>query len=113
MMKNVLVAALWMIAMSIGGHATIGLVTPVAAAEPAEGQNVESKDAEPKNLLKPTNELDSWLLELTDGGKGEMKVDEDAIVFDVLETDGTNWHVQAYQTEVPLKDGKIIRSHSS
>jgi hypothetical protein len=65
-----------------------------------------TKDAKAKNLLKPTNDPESWQLELTEGGKGDMKVDGDAIVFHVTETDGTNWHVQAYQTGLDLKEGK-------
>jgi hypothetical protein len=65
-----------------------------------------AKDPKPKNLLKPTNDVESWQLELTEGGKGEMKVDGDAIVFKVTEVDGTNWHVQAYQTGIDLKNGK-------
>lgn len=69
-----------------------------AATKPAE--------AKPKNLLKPANDTESWQLELTEGGKGEMKVDGDAIVFKTTETDGTNWHVQAYQTGLDLKNGK-------
>jgi hypothetical protein len=43
---------------------------------------------------------------MTDGGKAEMKADGDAIVFKTIDTDGTNWHVQAYQTDLDLKDGK-------
>jgi Carbohydrate binding domain len=65
-----------------------------------------AKDAKPKNLLKPTNDVESWQLELTEGGKGQMKVEDEAIVFKVTEVDGTNWHVQAYQTGIDLKNGK-------
>jgi hypothetical protein len=71
----------------------------VTAAKPAA-------EAKPKNLLKPTNDPESWQLELTEGGKGEMKADGDAIVFKTTDTDGTNWHVQAYQTGLDLKNGK-------
>jgi hypothetical protein len=63
-------------------------------------------EAKAKNLLKATNDPDSWQLELTDGGKGEMKADGDAIVFTSTATDGTNWHVQVYQTGIDLKNGK-------
>ncbi|HEY4233688.1 MAG TPA: carbohydrate binding domain-containing protein [Lacipirellulaceae bacterium] len=65
-----------------------------------------AKDASSKSLLKPTNDPESWQLELTEGGKGEMKASGDAIVFTTTETDGTNWHVQAYQTGIDLKNGK-------
>jgi Carbohydrate binding domain len=58
------------------------------------------------NLLKPTHKAESWRFEQTDGGKGEMKVDGDAIKFIVKEIDGTDWHVQAVQTDLDLKEGK-------
>jgi Carbohydrate binding domain len=74
----------------------------------AMGADAPAKDAkaETKNLLKPTNEPDSWVFELNDAGKGEMSVDGDAIVFHTTETTGTDWHVQAYQPEIDLKDGQ-------
>lgn len=58
------------------------------------------------NLLKPTNKSESWRFEQTDGGKGEMKVEGDAVKFSVKEIDGTDWHVQAVQTDLDLKEGK-------
>ena len=72
----------------------------------AMAEDTPAKDAkgEAKNLLKPTNEPDSWVFELNDAGKGEMKADGDAIVFHTTETTGTDWHVQAYQPELDLKD---------
>jgi hypothetical protein len=88
------------------------LLLPVFAyaensAEKMSGSSAApTKDAKAKNLLKPTNDPESWQLELTEGGKGDMKADGDAIVFHVTDTDGTNWHVQAYQTGLDLKNGK-------
>jgi hypothetical protein len=66
------------------------------------------KDAAPaaKNLLKPTNDPESWVFELNDDGDGEMTVDGDAIVFATTVTTGTDWHVQVYQPEIDLKDGQ-------
>ncbi len=91
--------------------ALLMLMSAVALADNAPEKTSGSsaaptKDAKPKNLLKPTNDPDSWQLELTEGGKGDMKADGDAIVFHVTEADGTNWHVQAYQTGLDLKNGK-------
>jgi hypothetical protein len=60
----------------------------------------------PKNLLKPTNKPDSWRLEEHETAKGKMTAEEDAIVFDVSVSDGTEWHLQAVQTGLDLKDGK-------
>ena len=73
------------------------------------------KDAksEAKNLLKPTNDPESWVFELNDAGKGEMKVDGDAIVFHTTETTGTDWHVQAYQPDLDLKDDQDLRRQVS
>lgn len=58
------------------------------------------------NLLKPTNKAESWRFEQHEKGKGEMKVDGDAIHFIVKEVDGVDWHVQAIQTDLDLKEGK-------
>jgi hypothetical protein len=72
-------------------------------------EEAPSKDAEApasKNLLSSENDLEAWTLELTDKGYGEMKVEDDAIVFTTKDTTGTDWHVQAYQTGLPLEDGK-------
>jgi len=59
-----------------------------------------------KNLLKPTNQPSSWRSELHDAAKADMKPDGDAISIDIKETDGTDWHVQAIQTNLDLADGK-------
>lgn len=58
------------------------------------------------NMLKATNKVESWRFEQHEGGKGEIKVDGDAIKFTVKESDGTDWHVQAIQTDLDLKEGK-------
>src|SRR4051812_25942162 len=58
------------------------------------------------NMLKPTNKADSWRFEEHEQGKGKISVDGDAIVFEVTAVDGTEWHVQAFQTPLDLKDGK-------
>jgi hypothetical protein len=61
---------------------------------------------EPKNLLQPTNKVESWRWEEHEGGKGSIKVDGDAIVFHVTNVTGTDWHVQAVQTNLDLKEGQ-------
>ena len=85
------------LAQQSGDEATQQAVTEVPS---------QATDTESKNLLKPANDLESWKFELTEAGKGEMKLDGDSIVFTVTETTGTNWHVQAYQVGVALKEGK-------
>ena len=62
--------------------------------------------ADPVNLLKPTNKEDSWRLEKAGEVKSEMKIEEDAVVFQTTAVDSTDWHVQAVQTNLDLKDGK-------
>jgi hypothetical protein len=58
------------------------------------------------NILKPVNKTDSWRFEQHEEGKGKISVDGDAILFDVTNADGTDWHVQAFQTPLDLKEGK-------
>jgi hypothetical protein len=58
------------------------------------------------NILKPANKVESWRFEQHEDGKGKISVDGDAILFDVTNADGTDWHVQAFQTPLDLKDGK-------
>jgi hypothetical protein len=67
-----------------------------------------AKDAKPaaKNLLQPTNDLESWVFELNGDGDGDMKVVEDTIIFTTTKSDGTDWHVQAYQPQLDLEEGK-------
>ena len=72
------------------------LATFVAAADPADQGN----------LLKPTNMVESWRFELHEGGQGEIKAVDDAIVFTTTAVDGTNWHVQAIQTDLNLQEGQ-------
>jgi hypothetical protein len=85
------------------------LLFPLAglAAEeaPSKDANDEAK-SEAKNLLKPTNDVESWVFELNDEGQGEMTVDGDAIVFKTTKTTGTDWHVQSYQPGLDLKEGQ-------
>ena len=59
-----------------------------------------------KNLLAPTNKVESWRFEQHEQGKGAMKADGDAIALTTTETDGTEWHVQAGRPELDLKEGK-------
>ncbi len=85
--------------------AALVLVLPLLALAAEEAPPKDAK-TEAKNLLKPTNDVESWALEVNDEGKGEMKVDGDAIVFTTTKTTGTDWHVQAYQPGLDLEDGK-------
>jgi hypothetical protein len=75
--------------------AAILVLVPVAAF---------AEDA--KNLLKPVNKTESWRFEKTQGGEGEFKIADDAAVFNVTKTTGTNWHVQAFQVDLDLKEGQ-------
>lgn len=62
--------------------------------------------SEPVNLLKPTNKEGSWRLEKAGDTKSELKIEEDAVVFRTTVVDSTDWHVQAVQTNLDLKDQK-------
>ena len=82
----------------------MSLAIALAACLLASAADAPKSDA--KNLLKPTNKPDSWRFEQHEQGKGSIAADGDAIVFDVTAVDGTDWHVQAYQIDLDLKDGK-------
>jgi hypothetical protein len=62
--------------------------------------------AEKAGLGKPSDKADSWRFEQHEGGKGSMKIEGDAAVFETTATDGEDWHVQAVMTGLDLKDGK-------
>jgi hypothetical protein len=59
-----------------------------------------------KNLLKPVNKAESWRLEQHEGAKATLKADDDAVVIDATKLTGTNWHIQAFQVDLDLKEGK-------
>ena len=80
----------------------LGLVVAMLCTLPLFAE----EKAESKNLLKPINKAESWRFEEHEGGKGELKVEEDTVLFKVNTTTGTDWHVQVYQTDLNLEDGK-------
>jgi hypothetical protein len=45
-------------------------------------------------------------LEQAGDAKAVMKIEEDSVVFRTTAVDSTDWHVQAVQTNLDLKDGK-------
>src|SRR3712207_4848247 len=47
------------------------------------------------NILKATNDADSWRFEQHGTAKGTMTVSGEELIFDVTEIDDTVWHVQA------------------
>src|SRR5688500_14934303 len=59
-----------------------------------------------KNLLKEPNKPGSWRFEQHEQGKGTMKADQDAVLFDVTNVDGEVWHVQTFIHDVEFKEGK-------
>lgn len=59
-----------------------------------------------KNLLKPINKVESWRFEKHEGAEGSFKISDDAAVFDATKLTGTNWHIQAFQTDLDLKEGQ-------
>ncbi len=59
-----------------------------------------------KNLLKPVNKAESWRLEQHEGAMATLKAGDDAVVIDATKLTGTNWHIQAFQTDLDLKEGQ-------
>jgi hypothetical protein len=82
----------------------LSLVSLPAYAEEAAPKKDDAPAA--KNLLKPTNDVESWVFEVNEGGEGSMKADDEAIIFTTTKVDGTDWHVQTYQPGIDLEDGK-------
>ncbi len=84
----------------------------VAAAEKHDRIVQQQVPVEIFDFVQPLQELcelldgiDSWQFELTEGGRGTIAVDGDAIVFRTTKVGLENWHVQAYQIGVDLADG--------
>ena len=80
----------------VGLSAVAAVALHAADAKPADASG---------NLLKPTADVKSWRLEQHEEGKGTIAVDAGAIVFDVTTPGGEEWHVQAFQTPLDLKNG--------
>jgi len=59
-----------------------------------------------KNLLKPINKEESWRLEKHEGAEASLKITDDAAAFNATKLTGTNWHIQAFQVDLDLKEGK-------
>jgi len=87
--KNYLAAALAICFVSI-----LTCIGAAAPESPVEG-----------NIARKTDEVKNWRFEQHEDAKGTISVESGAIVFDVTKDDGTDWHVQAFQTPLDLKDG--------
>jgi hypothetical protein len=61
---------------------------------------------DPQNLLKPVNKAESWRLEQHEGAQATLKVSDDTAVINAIKLTGTDWHIQAFQTNLDLKEGK-------
>jgi formylglycine-generating enzyme required for sulfatase activity len=83
--------------------ATIRKTKDELASGPAT--NRKTQDQASANLLKPTNRTDSWRFEIFEGAKGTFAAVDDSIVFNVDTVTSTEWHIQAFQTDLHLKDG--------
>jgi hypothetical protein len=59
-----------------------------------------------KNLLKPINKDESWRLEQHEGAQATLKIADDSVVVNATKLTGTNWHIQVFQTDLDLKEGK-------
>ena len=64
---------------------------------------VAAEDA--RNLLKPVNKADSWRFEEHEGAKGAPEIVDNTAVFKAQKLTGTNWHIQAFQTNLDLQEG--------
>jgi hypothetical protein len=71
-----------------------------AAEKPAPA----GKAAAAGNLLKPTADVKNWRLEQHEQAKATVAGADGALAFDVTAVDDTEWHVQAFQNLIDLKD---------
>jgi len=79
---------------SISAVLVLSTLTLFAADKPAA-----------KNVVNKTDDVKNWRLEQHEEAKGTIVAADGAIVFDVTKDDGTDWHVQAFQTPIDLKEG--------
>ena len=77
---------------------------PAAEKPAAEKPAADKKAAATDNVLKPTADVKNWRLEQHEEAKATIAAADGAVVFDVTNEDGTDWHVQAFQTPVDLKN---------
>ena len=69
-----------------------------------EYRNIRIQE-QPASLLKSTADVATWRLETTQKGKGTIVSKDDVIVFETTTVGDENWHVQAYQIGLDLKEG--------
>ncbi|HEX8912293.1 MAG TPA: carbohydrate binding domain-containing protein [Humisphaera sp.] len=96
-------------ALALGAAAALGAATAVQSALAADAPKPAAAPAAPKadagaNVVKPTADVKNWRLEQHEEAKATIAAADGAIVFDVTKEDGTDWHVQAFQTPVELKN---------
>src|SRR5947209_15675643 len=78
--------------------ATVALLATALVAVAAEkGKSLLKKDPAKR---------EAWRLEQFEQGKGMMKEDDGAILFEVTDAGAQNWHVQAFLTQLDLKEGQ-------
>jgi len=61
---------------------------------------------EPTNLLKPTADTGSWNMEALKPAEGSAMAKDREIQFVASKVDGTDWHVQVFQTDLNLVEGE-------
>lgn len=76
------------------------------AADPLPPTPAPAPTSAVKNMLSPTSDVKAWQFELNEDATGTIKADDGAIALAATKVDGTDWHVQAYQTGVEFKDAK-------
>ncbi|HEX4794365.1 MAG TPA: carbohydrate binding domain-containing protein [Humisphaera sp.] len=58
------------------------------------------------SLTRKTDDVKNWRLEQHEQAKGAIAAVDGAIVFDVTKEDGTDWHVQAFQSPIAVKENQ-------
>jgi hypothetical protein len=61
--------------------------------------------ADGPNLLAPFDKAESWRLEQHEGGTGHLEAVDGGVAMGATKVTGTDWHVQAFLTDLDLKEG--------
>ena len=95
------------LAVAVGlGVGSASVCLQAADAKPAAAAAAEKQPAAAGNLLKPTADARNWRLEQHEQAKATVAAADGALAFDVTASDDTDWHVQAFQTPLDLKDNQ-------
>jgi len=87
--------------ISLASIATFGVLALALTLGAAD-----DKPAADASLTRKTDDIKNWRLEQHEQAKGTIAAADGAIVFDITKEDGTEWHVQAFQSPIAVKENQ-------